>query len=68
MESMTDFAPEPTVLKTSEFVFDALVAGPKNGPLNLLLHGFPQFADAWAGVMRTIATGGYRAVAVNQRG
>ncbi len=48
--------------------FDALGAGPEGGDLVLLLHGFPQFADSWAGVMMPLATGGFRVVAVSQRG
>ena len=48
--------------------FDALAAGPEDGELVLLLHGFPQFADSWAGVMEALAGSGFRAVAVDQRG
>ena len=55
-------------LKTSGFVFDALQTGPRKGPLILLLHGFPQFADCWSTVMQQLAMGGYRVIAVNQRG
>ncbi|MCW7540842.1 alpha/beta hydrolase [Aquabacterium sp. A7-Y] len=48
--------------------FDAIAAGPENGPLLLCLHGFPQFADAWSGVMLRLAQAGWRVVAVDQRG
>ena len=61
-------APEPLVLETNGFAFDALALGPKAGELILLLHGFPQFADSWTGVMGPLAAAGYRVVAVNQRG
>ncbi|AKJ27460.1 alpha/beta fold hydrolase [Caldimonas brevitalea] len=48
--------------------FDALSSGPDDGPLVVCLHGFPQFADAWDGVMPLLAGAGYRVVAVDQRG
>jgi pimeloyl-ACP methyl ester carboxylesterase len=55
-------------LKANGFVFDALTAGPEDGQLILLLHGFPQFADAWTSVLPQLAAAGYRVVAFNQRG
>ena len=55
-------------LKVNGFVFGALASGPADGELVLLLHGFPQFADAWIGVMERLAGSGFRAVAVSQRG
>jgi pimeloyl-ACP methyl ester carboxylesterase len=68
MNSLEGFTPSSISLKTSGFVFDALTAGPENGPLVLLLHGFPQFADSWTTVMPQLAVAGYRVIAVNQRG
>jgi pimeloyl-ACP methyl ester carboxylesterase len=50
------------------FRFSALADGPVDGDLVLLLHGFPEFADAWLDVMRPIAEAGFRALAVDQRG
>ncbi|QRN81128.1 MAG: alpha/beta fold hydrolase, partial [Nocardiopsis sp. BM-2018] len=38
------------------------------GPLVLLLHGFPQFWWAWRGQLPALAEAGYRAVAVDLRG
>lgn len=61
-------APQSIILHASGFAFDALADGPESGPLILLLHGFPQFADSWALVMQPLASAGYRVVAVNQRG
>jgi pimeloyl-ACP methyl ester carboxylesterase len=51
-----------------ELVFDALTAGPADGQLVLLLHGFPQRSLAWAEVLEALAGGGYRVVAPDQRG
>jgi pimeloyl-ACP methyl ester carboxylesterase len=66
--STSSFAVHSLSLKANGFIFDALAAGPEDGQLVLLLHGFPQFADAWTSVMPQIAAAGYRVVAVNQRG
>jgi pimeloyl-ACP methyl ester carboxylesterase len=68
MNSLESFPPSSIYLKTSGFVFDALTSGAENGPLILLLHGFPQFADSWTTVMSQLAAAGYRVIAVNQRG
>jgi len=49
-------------------VFDALTAGPADGDLVLLLHGFPQSKEMWAPQMEALAAAGYRAIAFDQRG
>src|SRR6185295_15348064 len=49
-------------------VFDALVAGPADGPLVLLLHGFAESLHTWRGQLPALAQAGYRAVAPSQRG
>ncbi len=48
--------------------FTGLEAGPRQGELVLLLHGFPQFADSWIPVMHLLAAAGLRVVAMDQRG
>ena len=48
--------------------FTGLEAGPKEGELVLLLHGFPQFADSWVPILRLLAAAGLRVVAMDQRG
>lgn len=50
------------------FVFDALAAGPQDGELVLLLHGFPQAGYAWRNQLPVLATLGFRVVAPDQRG
>lgn len=55
-------------LRTGGLVFDALVAGPEDGGLVLLLHGFPQTSALWRSQLDALATAGHRAVAVDQRG
>ncbi len=53
---------------TSDGAFTAEVKGPVDGPLVVLLHGFPQSRHAWRSQLPALAAAGYRAVAVDQRG
>lgn len=48
--------------------FGYLAAGPQDGPLALLLHGFPDSAHSWRHLMPDLAAAGYRAVAPFMRG
>lgn len=48
--------------------FRARAAGPSQGRLVLLLHGFPQTSASWLGTMEALAKAGHRAVAIDQRG
>jgi pimeloyl-ACP methyl ester carboxylesterase len=43
-------------------------AGPADGELVVLLHGFPQTPAAWSAVLPPLAAAGYRVVALTQRG
>ncbi|HEY0106960.1 MAG TPA: alpha/beta fold hydrolase [Rhizomicrobium sp.] len=43
-------------------------AGPDNGPLVILLHGFPEFWFGWRHQVGALAQAGYRVVAPDQRG
>jgi pimeloyl-ACP methyl ester carboxylesterase len=45
-----------------------LEAGPRDGPLALCLHGFPDHALTWMELMPALADAGYRAVAPWMRG
>jgi pimeloyl-ACP methyl ester carboxylesterase len=51
-----------------ELTFDVIDAGPADGPVVVLLHGFPQFNDSWDGVIARLTAQGYRCLAPNQRG
>ncbi len=51
-----------------ELVFDVIDAGPSNGPVVILLHGFPQMNTCWDGVIPKLTAAGYRCLAPNQRG
>jgi pimeloyl-ACP methyl ester carboxylesterase len=48
--------------------FRCLADGPVDGPLVLLLHGFPEGAEAWSAQLPALAAAGYRAVALDMRG
>jgi pimeloyl-ACP methyl ester carboxylesterase len=43
-------------------------AGPADGPLLILLHGFPESARAWRRIMRPLGERGFRVVAPDMRG
>jgi pimeloyl-ACP methyl ester carboxylesterase len=55
-------------ITTGPLTFDTLRDGPDDGALVLLLHGFPQTAEAWSGIIPELAGAGYRVVAPAQRG
>jgi pimeloyl-ACP methyl ester carboxylesterase len=57
-----------TELDANGFTFRARCAGPEDGPVVLLLHGFPQTSRCWTAQLDALAVAGYRAVAVDQRG
>ena len=60
---------DSTSIKTSSgLTFTAYVAGPADGPLVLLLHGFPESRHSWRVALPALAAAGYRAVAPDQRG
>lgn len=48
--------------------FDVAVAGPEDGDLVVLLHGFPQTGLAYRGVVGPLADAGYRVLVPDQRG
>lgn len=46
----------------------AVAAGPVDGPLVILLHGFPEFWRGWQQQIGPLAAAGYRVVVPDQRG
>lgn len=48
--------------------FDVVDAGPPEGPVVVLLHGFPQSAAEWDDVVPRLVAQGYRCLVPNQRG
>jgi pimeloyl-ACP methyl ester carboxylesterase len=54
--------------RRGELVFDVIDEGPADGPVVVLLHGFPQFNTTWNAVIPQLTARGYRCLAPNQRG
>jgi pimeloyl-ACP methyl ester carboxylesterase len=54
--------------RRGDFVFGVIDEGPDDGPVVVLLHGFPQFNSSWNGVISRLTARGYRCLAPNQRG
>jgi pimeloyl-ACP methyl ester carboxylesterase len=59
---------EQLSIPVGELTFDARAAGPADGPLVLLLHGFPQTSWSWRAQLEALGEAGFRAVAPDQRG
>jgi pimeloyl-ACP methyl ester carboxylesterase len=57
-----------TEIAVGPHTFDALVDGPEDGELVVLLHGFPQTSASWRDQIAALAAAGYRALAPDQRG
>lgn len=69
----TSSAPAPvtmtsTTIRANGLVFDARSAGPADGELALLLHGFPQTSYEWRSQLMHLGKAGFHAVAPDQRG
>ncbi len=54
---------ETVSMAANGLAFTADVAGPRDGDVVLLLHGFPQTRHAWRAELRALAAAGYRACA-----
>ncbi len=57
-----------TILQTGRGDFETIIAGPQDGPVIVLLHGFPELNISWRHQIPELAAAGYRVVAPNQRG
>ena len=55
-------------LRANGLDLHAVAAGPPDGPLVLLLHGFPEFWYGWRRQIPPLAAAGLRVVAPDQRG
>ena len=55
-------------IETNGINLHIAVAGPEDGPLVVLLHGFPEFWFGWKNQIQPLAEKGYRVVAPDQRG
>jgi pimeloyl-ACP methyl ester carboxylesterase len=59
---------EALSLQAQGLRFHAVTAGPEDGPLVILLHGFPETSYAWRHQMAPLAEAGFRVLAPDQRG
>ena len=57
-----------TAVTVGDLTFDVRMAGPPDGEVVILLHGFPQTSYEWRNQISALGEAGYRAVAPNQRG
>jgi epoxide hydrolase 4 len=55
-------------VEVNGIVLHVAEAGPKHGRLVLLLHGFPEYWEAWEGYFEPLVAAGYHVVAPDQRG
>jgi pimeloyl-ACP methyl ester carboxylesterase len=55
-------------IPAGEVKLHAVEAGPEDGPLAILLHGFPEFWYGWRRQLAPLAAAGYRVLAPDQRG
>lgn len=59
---------EHHTIQTNSVQLHVVQAGPQEGSLVLLLHGFPEFWYGWRGQIPFLAAAGYRVWAPDQRG
>ena len=59
---------ETLLFQNGEIALHAVAAGPKDGPVIVLLHGFPEFWYGWRKLMEPLAIAGFRVVVPDQRG
>jgi pimeloyl-ACP methyl ester carboxylesterase len=59
---------EELTIRANGLDFFAVAAGPHDGPLVLLLHGFPEGWYGWRAQLGALAAAGYRVVAPDGRG
>ena len=53
---------EHLTFQLDEVIIHAGAAGPQEGPMVILLHGFPEFWYGWRGQIAPLASAGFRVV------
>jgi pimeloyl-ACP methyl ester carboxylesterase len=59
---------EEIVISNGSVQLHAVAAGPKDGPVIVLLHGFPEFWYGWRRQIEPLAAAGFRVIVPDQRG
>ena len=67
-ESVDDLPGESAVVEANGISLHTRQAGPEDGPLVILLHGFPEFWYGWHRQIEPLADAGYRVIVPDQRG
>jgi pimeloyl-ACP methyl ester carboxylesterase len=65
-ESWSELAPH--VFENSGVQLHSVTTGPKDGPVIILLHGFPEFWYGWHRQIEPLAAAGFRVIVPDQRG
>ena len=63
-----DVPGESVYVETNGITLHTVQAGPDDGPLVILLHGFPEFWYGWHDQIRPLVEAGFRVVVPDQRG
>ena len=63
-----DFAEEQLEVRAGDVTLSCVAMGPRDGPLVVLLHGFPEHKLSWRRQLPALAAAGFRAVAPDMRG
>ena len=64
----TEIHLESILSQNGKLTLHAVAAGPKDGPVVVLLHGFPEFWYGWHRQIEPLAAAGFRVVVPDQRG
>jgi len=59
---------EKLSFKNGDVSLQAVAAGPHDGPVIVLLHGFPEFWYGWRRQIEPLASAGFRVIVPDQRG
>lgn len=59
---------EHRLIQTNGVTLHTVIAGPSDGPVAMLLHGFPEFWFGWRHQIPALATAGFRVWVPDQRG
>src|SRR6202521_1786143 len=59
---------ETVVFRNAGVELRAIAAGPQEGPVVVLLHGFPEFWYGWHRQIAPLAAAGFRVIVPDQRG
>lgn len=63
-----DITPEFITFQNGTVKLHSAAAGPKDGPVVILLHGFPEFWYGWHRQIEPLAAAGFRVIVPDQRG